>query len=178
MFFMRKKHWWPIIVGTLFALIEVFSFYLSERPLGASRGFTTVASILEYVFFPKHFETVDMWKSYTPVVEWTMAVVAGIVLGSFISSVASGEFKISTVPDMWKTSKGSSVVNRWYWAVVGGVLLGFGSRMAMGCTLGMLISGVVQLAPAGFIFMMSLWVGGVGMTLLFYRLGTLTLKRG
>jgi hypothetical protein len=48
----------------------------------------------------------------------------------------------------------------------------------MGCTLGMLISGVVQLAPAGFIFMMSLWVGGVVTTVLFYRLGTLTLKRG
>jgi hypothetical protein len=178
MLFMRKRYWWPIIVGALFAFLEVFSFFLSERPLGASRGYATVAAIIEYTFFPKHFQTVDMWKSYTPVVEWTMALIAGIVLGSFISSVASGEFKITIVPDMWKTLKGPSVVNRWYWAVVGGVLLGFGSRMAMGCTLGMLISGVVQLAPAGFIFMMSLWVGGVIMTFLFYALGAITHKRG
>ncbi len=175
MLFLRRKTWWPVSVGILFALIEVASFYISKRPLGASRGYTVIGSILEYVIWPKHAAKVTYWQSYEPYVEWTMAMLVGIVLGSFVSSVLSGEFRLRFIPEMWKVSKGPSIWKRWYWAFIGGILVGFGARMAMGCTLGMLIAGVIQLSPAGFIFMMSLWMGGANMTVLFYRLKTLAL---
>ncbi|KWT84410.1 YeeE/YedE thiosulfate transporter family protein [Candidatus Magnetominusculus xianensis] len=176
--YLKKKQWWLFTVGVLFALLELLSFYMSKRPLGASRGYAVIGSIIEYVLFPEHAKTVAYWNAYEPVIEWTVAVLVGIVSGSMFSSVYSGEFKLTVVPQMWKTSKGSSVMRRLIWAFIGGVMIGFGSRLAMGCTLGMLISGVIQLTPAGFIFMMSLWMGGMLMTVLFYRLRTVTLHRG
>lgn len=176
--FLRRRFWWPVITGFLFALVELFSFVLSDRPLGSSRGYTVVGSIFEYVFFPEHAATVPYWQQYEPYIDWTMALVFGIVCGSFLSSILSGEFKFTVIPEGWKISKGPSVMRRWMWALIGGILVGFGARMAMGCTLGMLISGVIQLAPAGFIFMMSLWFGGLFMTVLFYHLKTVTMKRG
>ncbi|MBF0465070.1 MAG: YeeE/YedE family protein [Nitrospirae bacterium] len=178
MFFLRRKEWMPIGTGILFGLLEVLSFYMSDRPLGSSRGYTTIGSIIEYVFFPAHAQKVAYWQLYEPYLEWTITLIAGIVFGSFVSSLMSGQFKFTLVPDMWKTTMKSSVSNRWFWAFIGGVLVGFGSRLAMGCTLGMLIAGVIQLAPAGFIFMMSLWMGGLGATALFYRLRTFTFRRG
>ncbi|MCG6552218.1 MAG: YeeE/YedE family protein [Candidatus Magnetominusculus sp. LBB02] len=175
---MKRKSWRLFSVGILFALVELLSFYLSKRPLGASRGFTVIGSIIEYVLFPEHAKTVPYWNAYEPVIEWTIAVIVGIVCGSMFSSVYSGEFKLLVVPKMWKLSKGPSVMKRLFWVFVGGMMIGFGSRLAMGCTLGMLISGVIQLAPAGFIFMMSLWMGGMLMTMLFYHVKTVTFYRG
>ncbi|MBF0516615.1 MAG: YeeE/YedE family protein [Nitrospirae bacterium] len=176
--YLKRKHWWPFIVGILFALVELLSFYLSKRPLGSSRGYAVIGSIIEYVLFPEHAKTVSYWSAYEPAIEWTVAVLVGIVSGSMFSSVYSGEFKFHVVPQMWKTCKGPSVSKRLFWAFIGGVMIGFGSRLAMGCTLGMLISGVIQLTPAGFIFMMSLWMGGMLMTVLFYNLKTVTFHRG
>lgn len=177
MFYLQKRRWWPIYVGIAFACIELFSFYLSSRPLGASRGYTTIGSIITYVFFPEHFEKVNYWQIYEPYINWTMAVLIGIMSGSFFSSILSGEFKFKAVPRMWLICKGPSVTYRWFWGFVGGLLIGFGARLAMGCTLGMLIGGVIQLSPGGFVFMMTLWMGGVITTVLFYRTGTISPER-
>ncbi len=172
MFFLEKRRWWPVWAGIAFALVELLSFYLCERPLGASRGYATMGSILEYVFFPEHAETVAYWTIYEPYVEWTMAVLLGILCGSFFSSILSGEFKIRAIPRLWRVCQGPSIVSRWFWALIGGVLIGFGARLSLGCTLGALIGGVVQLAPGGFVFMMLLWMGAVSTTILFYRTKT------
>ncbi|MEO5356534.1 MAG: YeeE/YedE family protein [Nitrospirae bacterium YQR-1] len=178
MFFMRRKEWMPIGTGILFALLEVLSFYMSDRPLGSSRGYTTIGSIIEYVFVPQHAQKVAYWQAYEPYLEWTVTLIVGIVFGSFLSSLLSGQFKLSLVPQMWKSTIGPSVSKRLFWAFIGGILVGFGSRLGMGCTLGMLIAGVIQLTPAGFIFMMSLWMGGLATTAAFYRLKTFTFRRG
>ncbi|KJR43486.1 YeeE/YedE family protein [Candidatus Magnetoovum chiemensis] len=175
---MKKRYWWPIVTGVLFAFVELLSFYISERPLGSSRGYTVIGAIIEYVLFPDHAADVIYWQIYEPYIEWTIAVLFGIVAGSFFSSIYSGEFKLQIVPEMWKFSKGRSVIKRLGWAFLGGILVGFGARMAGGCTLGMLISGVIQLSPAGFIFMMSLWMGGVFMTMFFYNIKVISPKRG
>ncbi|MCI4627000.1 MAG: YeeE/YedE family protein [Candidatus Magnetoovum sp. WYHC-5] len=178
MFYLGRRSWWPILCGIGFAVVELLSFMISQRPLGAARGYTVIGSIVEYVLTPEHAKNVSYWDIYEPYIEWTIASVAGVIFGSFLSSISSGEFRIKMVPDMWRFSKGSSWVKRWVWALIGGILVGFGARMALGCTLGMLISGVIQLAPAGFIFMMSLWMGGMMTTGVFYHIKTITLKRG
>ncbi len=177
MSFLRKKRGWPIPIGVAFAIIELLSFIISERPLGASRGYATLGSIIEYILFPEHAETVSYWQIYEPYIEWTVALLLGVITGSLFSSVYSRDFRIRVVPEMWKTSRGPSIIKRCFWALIGGIFIGFGARMAGGCTLGMLISGSIQLAPAGFIFMISLWLGATGMTVLFYRFKTLTIKR-
>lgn len=178
MYSLRKKSWYPVLAGIAFAVILIFSFILSNRPLGASRAYTTIGSIIEYALIPDHSEGVSYWDAYTPYIDWSIAVLLGIMVGSFISSVYSRDFRVRAVPEMWKTSRGPSVAQRWFWALIGGVIIGFAARLSGGCVSGMLISGVSQLAPSGFLFMMSLWIGGIVTTLLFYKFKTYTFKRG
>ncbi|QWR78787.1 YeeE/YedE thiosulfate transporter family protein [Candidatus Magnetomonas plexicatena] len=173
----KPKRWWPIPAGIAFALVEVFSFYLSERPIGITRGFTVMAAITEYLIYPAHIDNVEYWSIYEPKIDWTMAMILGVTIGSFLSARYSGEFKWMGVPDMWRQSKGPSVFKRWVWVFLAGIVMGFAARIAGGCVSGLLISGAIQLVPSGFIFMISLWVGGVLTSFLFYRGGIVAVKK-
>ncbi len=156
---MKAKKWWPIPTGILFAFIGLFTLLISDRPVGALRGYKTLSSILTYIISPDHAENVSYWKYYYWNIDWTIAFLIGIFLGSLVSSMASGEFKLTTVSDMYSES---SVPKRWLHSFIGGAIMGIGGCWAGGCILGQLISGVTQLSLSGFIFMMSLWMGAWG----------------
>jgi len=177
MLFLKKKRWWPVFAGIAFALVELLSFILSEKPLGVTRGFTISGSILEYLVSPAHAEKVSYWATYTPVVDWSMALVIGLVIGGFISSRSSRDFKVKMVPELWKSTHGPSVARRWVWAFVGGTMIGFAARLTGGCVSGMLISASIQLAPGGYIFMLALWIGAVITTAVFYGRKGYSIKR-
>ncbi len=178
LFFIGKpKRWWPIPTGIAFALVEFYSFYLSDRPLGITRGYTVTGAIIEYLIAPDYVDEMAYWQIYEPIIDWTIALITGVVIGSFVSSRFSGDFRLNTVPDTWKMSMGPSTAKRWAWAFIAGIMMGFAARIAGGCVSGLLISGVIQLAPSGFIFMIALWIGGVVTTLLFYRSNVITIKR-
>lgn len=177
MLFLKQKRWWPVFAGTAFALTEVLSFWMSEKPLGVTRGYTVTGAIIEYLISPEHVEKVSYWEVYYPVLDWSTLLVVGLVVGGFISSWSSGDFKFRMVPELWKASHGSSVAKRWIWAFVAGVMMGFAARLTGGCVSGLLISASVQLAPGGYIFMMSLWIGAVITTALFYKGKGFTLRR-
>jgi uncharacterized membrane protein YedE/YeeE len=168
-FFLKKKRWWPVAAGIAFAFVELFSFWFSERPLGATRGYTITGSIIEYLISPEHSENVSYWEVYWPVIDWAMAVLVGLVLGGFISTISSKEFRVTKVPELWKTTHGASTSRRWFWAFVGGFMMGFAARLTGGCVSGLLISAAIQLSPGGYIFMFSLWIGGLITTMFFYR---------
>ncbi len=177
MLFLKKKRWWPIWGGTAFALVELLSFAMSERPLGVTRGLTVFGSIITYLISPSHSEKVSYWAAYGPVIDYSFVLVAGLVIGGFISARASGEFKFKLVPEFWKSTHGPSVWHRWAWAFVAGLMMGFAARLTGGCVSGLLISAAIQLAPGGYIFMLSLWIGAVLTTAAFYGLKGYSFKR-
>ena len=55
-------------------------------------------------------------------------------------------------------------------AFTGGILIGFASRLARGCTSGVALSGGAQLAVSGWIFVIAMFVGGYIAAFLFRRL--------
>jgi hypothetical protein len=136
-----------------------------------------MGAIITKVISPAHAETVSYWSMYEPSIDWTIALILGVVMGSFVSARYSGDFKLNLMPQLWRQSKGDSVIKRWFWTFVAGIMMGFAARIAGGCVSGLLISGTIQLAPSGFIFMFSLWVGGLVTTLLFYRTRVIVIKR-
>jgi uncharacterized protein len=99
-------------------------------------------------------------------------LVLGIVIGSCISSLLSGAFDLQWVPSVWAATFGTAVVPRLIVALLGGVIIGFGSRWAGGCTSGHGISGTMQLAVSGWISAICFFIGGIiAAYLLFGRLG-------
>jgi len=55
-------------------------------------------------------------------------------------------------------------------AIAGGVLIGFASRLARGCTSGIVLSGASQLAVAGWIFALAMFISGFIAAAYFRRL--------
>ena len=72
----------------------------------------------------------------------------GIIGSSFAAALAGGRFKLSKL-----TFKNSIA------SLIGGVLLGWGSMTALGCTIGVLLSGTQAFALSGWVFFLFSFLG-------------------
>lgn len=75
----------------------------------------------------------------------------GIILGSTLAVLLSGVFEIDFH---------FSVKDALFYAV-GGILMGIGAKMARGCNVGAFYSAIVSFSLSGWVFMLTLLVGGV-----------------
>lgn len=82
---------------------------------------------------------------------WEVYFLIGALIGSFLSALISKDFKIQLIPELWKDTKGSSKIQRIFWAFVGGFLIIIGARVAGGCTTGHMLSGGMQLAVSSLV---------------------------
>ena len=134
---MRKRVWNPYLAGGLAGVLLVLSVLVAGHFLGASTTFARGASVVEKAvgIDPSQFEYFTTQKGkYGPgsLPNWQLLFVVGIILGAFISSKLSGEFKIQTVPDMWHQKFGSNPVKRGIVAFMGGAIGLVGARLAGG----------------------------------------------
>ena len=65
-----------------------------------------------------------------------------------------------------------SVKTRWAVATVGGILMGFGARLARGCTSGQALSGGAVLSVGSWAFMLAVFAGGYALAYSVRRLWT------
>ncbi|WP_133515878.1 YeeE/YedE thiosulfate transporter family protein [Halanaerobium saccharolyticum] len=90
--------WSSYIVGALIGILSWFSFIISKKPLGTSTSYARGSARLGSICCGT---TVFNWKyyqKYKPELEWQSMLVIGIVLGSFISSLLSGQFSLIFLP--------------------------------------------------------------------------------
>jgi hypothetical protein len=124
--------WNPYLAGALAGVVVVLSVVVAGKYVGASTSFVRSAGMLERIFSPEHVSRLAYFLRETPKVEWQWMFVLGIMLGSFISAVTSGSFRVHAVPDMWRGHFGGGVGLRAFTAFVGGAVLLFGARLAGG----------------------------------------------
>ena len=74
-------------------------------------------------------------------INFGIAAVLGMIAGSFVYAVTSGSFRIETF------SNRSEMVSH----LVGGLLMGFGGVLALGCTIGQGVTGISTLAAGSLI---------------------------
>ena len=103
---MRSRVWNPYIAGALAGILLVLSVLVAGHFLGASTTFARGASVIEKAvgIDPSQFEYFTTKKGkYGPgsLPNWQLLFVVGIIIGAFISSRLSGEFRIQTVPALW-----------------------------------------------------------------------------
>ena len=70
---------------------------------------------------------------------------------------------------MWEARFGEGLGLRLGAAVVGGLLMAFGARLAGGCTSGHGISGTMQLSVGSWIAVICFFVGGIATAMLMFR---------
>lgn len=119
---------YPYIIGGLIIGLSVsFSYILTGIHSTQSSLFSTTLS-----YFTKipYFQR----KTYLDSREWRLFFAAGVILGALIYTitVSSDGFWVSSV--------------QWWRLIVGGFLVGFGTRLSSGCTSGHGISGIASLS--------------------------------
>ena len=134
---MRSRVWNPYIAGALAGILLVLSVLVAGHFLGASTTFARGASVIEKAvgIDPSQFEYFTTKKGkYGPgsLPNWQLLFVVGIIIGAFISSRLSVEFRIQTVPDMWRENFGPNPVKRGIIAFIGGAIALVGARLAGG----------------------------------------------
>jgi uncharacterized membrane protein YedE/YeeE len=89
-----------------------------------------------------------------PLDDWILPMIAGALLGGFFSGWRNGRLKV-------ETNKGPHITvrTRWLMAFVGGAIMGYGARMARGCTSGLALSGGAVLSLGAWVFMFSVFAG-------------------
>lgn len=99
-------------------------------------------------------------------INFGIAVVLGIIAGSFLYAVFTRSFAIETF-----TNKQDMVNHLW-----GGLLMGFGGVLSLGCTVGQAISGISTLALGSFIAAISIIVGSaLTMRVQYHRMDEMSL---
>ncbi|MCL6554238.1 MAG: YeeE/YedE family protein, partial [Firmicutes bacterium] len=84
-----------------------------------------------------------------PWISHTLTLDAGVVAGAFAGALLAGEFRIRRPAER----------RRYVQALAGGMVMGYGASLAMGCTVGAFFSAIPSLALNGWVFGVALAVG-------------------
>ena len=172
-----KQSWSPYVAGALAGVLAIASVVLStkllEKPnyLGTSTTMVRVSGLIEQQVVPDHVDKNEYFKSKKVTIDWQMMLVVGIMIGAFVASVASREFKSETVPKLWASRFGAKWHVRAIGAFLGGLLAIVGARLAGGCPSGHGLSGMMQLAGSGLLAMVGFMAGGILAANCIYRKG-------
>ena len=160
--------WSPYAAGAGIGVLSWLTLFFSGHPLGCSTSFARTAGMIEKLFRGKNVEEKLFYREIPPVVDWQWMLVVGMALGAFLSAQLSGDFRLQWVPPRWEAVFGGDRMARTVVAVAGGILLGFGSRWAGGCTSGHGISGTMQLALSSWVSACCFFIGGIVTALLIF----------
>jgi len=165
---LRMDQWSPYVCGAGIGVLSWLSFLLSDKALGTSTTYVKTAGMIERLFRGRRVLDREFFKATPPGIDWQWMLVLGIVIGAFVSSLASGQAQVIWVPEPWLSAFGPNAGLRVAIAFAGGALLGLGSRWAGGCTSGHGISGTMQLAVASWVAAICFFVGGIAVATFMY----------
>jgi len=160
---------WPwYIGGPLIGLLAIALLIFERKTLGVSISFEQIWALINSSkeTFKELYE-----KS------WQIWFVIGIIFGGLLIHLGGAETEFIAIADTTKATLTNLGISDFSGYVpielfnfdfpqilillLGGLLIGFGSRFAGGCTAGHSIMGVAQLAPASIIATIGFFIGGL-----------------
>ena len=143
----------PAMTGALVGVIGTIA-YMRIEPLGVTRQLSSVSrkAFENQSLLPETINGLDTLAGCVGLVTETISnngwLIIGFVLASFAGALSANRFKFE-IP----TIRNSST------ALFGGVLMGWGSMTALGCTVGVLLSSTQAFAVSGWIFFLFAFLG-------------------
>jgi len=162
----RRLGW--VYGGILLGLLNTFAV-ATYGALGVSRNYVVLEGIVLRAFGFDLPDTNSYLSQMPSQADWLLMISAGMIVGGFLAALLKGGLTKRAVPHLWAERFGNSKVKRFAAAFAGGFLLLFGARIAGGCTSGLVLSGIAQLALAGFIFAIAIMASGILTAKLLYR---------
>ncbi|MGZ5286779.1 MAG: YeeE/YedE family protein [Flavisolibacter sp.] len=167
--------WW--FSGTLIAAIMFFLLYFGQS-FGFSSNLRTICAAAGLGKKTKFFDF--NWKAQT----WNLVFLVGAIIGGFVakhflSTDVPVEISPATIDDLSRLGIAAPTslqpaelfsleailsVKGFLVLAFGGLMVGFGSRYAGGCTSGHAISGLSDLQVPSLIAVIGFFIGGLAMT--------------
>jgi uncharacterized membrane protein YedE/YeeE len=150
---------WPLLAGALaLALGNFATLYLAGRPWGITSAFALWGSKI-FAALGVDVASWGYWQSAerakalhdSVFADITSVMDFGIVLGALLASGLAGKFRPG-----WKI-EGRSLIA----AVLGGLMLGYGARLAYGCNIGAYFSGISSSSLHGWVWLAAAFAGSV-----------------
>lgn len=149
----------PYVGGLFLGLVLFTAFFITGNGLGASGGLNRLVVLVQDAISPEHVDSVPYLLSMAggdrnPLNSWVVWMVFGALGGGFMSGFFNGRLK-------FETNKGPQITKRqrWLLAFIGGIFMGYGARLARGCTSGQGLSGGAVLSVGSWAFMLAVFAG-------------------
>lgn len=150
---------WPAAVGGVAVGVISAIYFFRVAPLGvtAELGSLVRTEAAAFALIPETLRGLDTLRGCATVVKQALLsnnglLVIGLIVSSFASALVAGQFK-PALPT------GGQVVR----GLTGGLLLGWGAMTSLGCTIGVLLSGIHAGALSGWVFLLfctaGVWLG-------------------
>jgi len=145
---------WPAVVGGAVLGVIGVLMYMVHMPWGVTgelaRLSNAIMSTLNFAA-PEALGLSDLGgcsglSEETGLFTHTFAVTAGVLPGSLIGALFAGEFKLRFPRE----------AKRYVQALGGGVIMGYGAGLAIGCTVGAFFSSIPSLSISGWLFALAL----------------------
>jgi hypothetical protein len=146
---------WPAYLGGALVGVLATVAYLRVGPLGvtAELGSWSRTAADGLGLLPKRLEGLDTFAGCATALKETLlsrngVFVGGLILAALAAALVAGQFK-PRLPSMTEIVRG----------LAGGVLLGWGAMVSLGCTVGVLLSGIFAGAASGWVFAIFCFLG-------------------
>jgi hypothetical protein len=150
----------PYLAGVGLGLVLLTAYVVMGRGLGASGAIGSLVSWTVSLVAPEHARANAFFAEYLdggaghPLKAWLVFEVLGVLAGGFLSGMLAHR-----VGRTIEKGPRISVAGRLALAVAGGMLMGFGAKLARGCTSGQALSGGATLNLGSWAFMMMVFAG-------------------
>lgn len=160
----------PYIGGVLLGLVLLAANFVSGRGLGASGAIKSVVVASTQTVAPNYTKNAPFFQEYSgehsesPMKNWLVFQMLGVVVGGFVSGSFAGRLKFKVEHSPRITSR-----RRLIFALLGGIFFGIGSQLGRGCTSGSALSGMAVLSFGGIITMMAIFGGAYALAWFFRK---------
>ncbi|PKN67633.1 MAG: hypothetical protein CVU57_02500 [Deltaproteobacteria bacterium HGW-Deltaproteobacteria-15] len=147
----------PYLAGVILGLTLLVSYLVLGAGLGASGGIARIAAHIESVLAPSRVASSEYFGAWgkEPLNYYLVFMLVGIFVGGLISAVAARRVRFQV-----ERGRKASTGLRLGLALAGGILAGFASRLAQGCTSGQALSGGAMLLSGSLVFLVCVFAGG------------------
>lgn len=167
-----KRYSDPYLAGVGIGLVLLAAYAIAGRGLGASGAFSSVVAAATAgvtgadaaAAQPALAPYLDR-GIFSPLRDWLVLELIGVAAGGFASAWMAGRARRGI-----EGGAGVGGSTRIAAAVAGGVLMGFGAKLARGCTSGQALTGGALLSAGSWIFIASTFAAGYALAPLARRL--------
>ena len=152
--------WW--LAGAAIAVITLLLLGVTNQRLGISTGFENLCAL---VLKTPYLQRPEIVGSHG----WRLPFLAGLVFGGVLSAVAGGGWAPTWDLGMFDARIALGPAGKIAWMFGGGLLIGFGTRLAGGCTSGHGIFGLSNLERASLEATLAFMGAGIVTTQIVYR---------